>query len=177
MKNNKGITLISITITIIVIIILTAIIILSSMESIDKAKKTVFQNDFADAVQSVNMYNIEATIKTNNPAYNPNELNWNGQTERAENTARIEDPNQEDTIDFILKEHYTQDLKGKICIVGGRVFVKAQYNKQMQWVTELADTNSPYYWGYRVDQTGSYYRATDYYNDYYDYYNYPTETR
>ena len=137
-NNKKGVTLISMAITIIVIIILTSIIILSSLDTIDKGNKAVFQNDFTDAVNSLRMYNTEAVLKANNPNYDPELLRWDGESERALNSAKIEDPSQEDKITYILKDHLTKDIKGKVDIIDGKLSVKPEFALETQWALELS---------------------------------------
>ena len=137
MKNNKGVSIIGLVITIIVIIILAGIVINGGTESIDKANQAAFQNEFKDAVEALNIYNTRAVIRKNNKDYEPEKLNWDGKSERAENTARVESPDEEDTIKDILKDSFTKTLENKIYILDGKIYVFNSFETEKGWAAEL----------------------------------------
>ena len=137
MKNNKGISIVTVVLTIIVLIILASIAISNSLVTVDNTAKAVFQEDFKNSVQSLKSYNIEAVLKQHVNDYDPDELQWDGESEYLENSARIEDENREDTITFLLKDHYTKNLKGRIYIKDGELMVKDIYPDEKEWAGEL----------------------------------------
>ena len=143
MKNNKGVSIIALIITIIVFIILASIIIANSTETIDKSAKAVFQGDFKNAIFALQSYNTEAVLRANNPNYVEWDLQWDGDSEYAENSARIQDPTQDDTINYILKDHLTKDLRGKIHIVDGKLFVRPGYTTEAEWAKDLSEAFDP----------------------------------
>ena len=137
MKNNKGISLVTVVLTIIVIIILASIGISNSLVTVDNTAKAVFQEDFKNYVQQIKTYNLEAVLRQQVDDYDPDELAWDGESDFLENSARIEDKDQEDTIDFLLKGYYTKNLEGKVYIENGELKVKDTYLTEQSWADEL----------------------------------------
>ena len=60
MNNKKGVSLISLTITIIVLIILAGITIGSGFSNIEKTQKAAFLSDFGNALENLRTYNQRA---------------------------------------------------------------------------------------------------------------------
>ncbi|MBR3280990.1 MAG: hypothetical protein IKI57_03990 [Clostridia bacterium] len=137
MKNNKGISIITVVVTIIVIIILASIGISNSLVTVDNTAKAVFQEDFKNYVQQIKTYNLEAILRQQVDDYDPDELNWDGKSEYLENSARIENKDQEDTIEFLLKGYYTKSLDDKVYIENGELKVRDKYLTEQAWADEL----------------------------------------
>ena len=137
MKNNKGISIITVVVTIIVIIILASIGISNSLVTVDNTAKAVFQEDFKNYVQQIKTYNLEAILRQQVDDYDPDELNWDGKSEYLENSARIENKDQEDTIEFLLKGYYTKSLEDKVYIENGELKVRDKYLTEQAWADEL----------------------------------------
>ena len=93
--------------------------------------------DFKACKGAIDKYDLEAVYKGHNKAYSLDELQWDGIEERTHNSARIEDSEQEDRIDFIFNEHYTKNVRGKIEIKDGKLIVKDPYLKEQGWADEL----------------------------------------
>lgn len=138
MKNNKGFSMIALIIMIIVTIILAWIVISNSTETIDNSQKAVFQDDFKNAYFAVQAYNTEAVLRANNPNYAEWDLTWDGKSERAQNTAQIQNAGEEDTIKYILKDTLTKSLDGKVEIYQGQLCVKEGFSLEEEWVEELS---------------------------------------
>ena len=137
MKNNKGISIITVVVTIIVIIILASIGISNSLVTVDNTAKAVFQEDFKNYVQQIKTYNLEAILRQQVDDYDPDELNWDGKSEYLENSARIENKDQEDTIEFLLKGYYTKSLDDKVYIENGELKVRDKYLTEQACADEL----------------------------------------
>ncbi len=137
MKNNKGISIITVVVTIIVIIILASIGISNSLVTVDNTAKAVFQEDFKNYVQQIKTYNLEAILRQQVDDYDPDELNWDGKSEYLENSARIENKDQEDTVEFLLKGYYTKSLDDKVYIENGELKVRDKYLTEQAWADEL----------------------------------------
>ena len=137
MKNNKGISIVSLVITIIVIIILASIGIANSLNTVNESEKAVFLEDFKSCKGAIDRYDLEAVYKANDRTYALENLQWDGEEERVHNSAKIEDPDQEDRIDFIFDEHYTKNVKGKLAIKDGKLVVRDPYLKEQGWAEEL----------------------------------------
>lgn len=137
--NNKGISMVSLVITIIVIILLAAISINSGMgKHLDEANKAKFQNELKNAVTAVEIYHNRAAIHGIS-SYESDELSWDGVSEKAENTAKMEDENhiEEDSINYIFEKNITDLLKGIITIENGKVKVDKTKKPQIDWAVEL----------------------------------------
>ncbi len=135
--NNKGVSLIAIAITIIVIIIMAGIAINAGFYNITSAQKSSFMLDLDTATNALQRYNTNAQLKTTIPAgYYEGDLQWDGKSERAVNTAQIEVAGQEDTAEFIFDNLLTENLKGKIKIVNGKIYVDKNHTIEYEWATE-----------------------------------------
>lgn len=135
--NNKGVSLMSLIITIIIIIILAAISMLNSNKSLEEANKAKFEVDLKSVVELLNIYNERAVIRGVSN-YDKDDLTWDGSSERAENTARIEDKTKEDTIKYIFDGNNVPDsLKGLITIEAGKIRVDETRKPQYDWAVEM----------------------------------------
>lgn len=138
MNNKKGVSLISLTITIIVLIILAGITIGSGFGNIEKTQKAAFLSDFGNALENLRTYNQRAeafsTIR-----YNRRKLTWDGFTERATNTAKLEDNQNEDRVDYIFHNTITNNLIGKLEIRSGDLYIKEGYTTELEWAKEIHD--------------------------------------
>ena len=135
--NNKGVSLISLAITIIVIIILAAISIMSSTKSIEQANKVKFQDELKSVVEALETYKQRAYIY-GVPDYDSNEMTWDGKSEKAENTAKIEDGVNEDTVRFIFNTNQLPNsVKDVITIESGLIKVDNKNNQKYEWATEM----------------------------------------
>ncbi len=133
---NAGISLMSLVITIILIIIIASISLVASNKSLDEATKVKFQNDLKEVVTALEVYHQRAYIRGVS-TYDSKELKWDGMSESAENTARIEDSTQEDTIQYILEGNVPESLKGIITFENGKVKVDQNRKPEIEWATEL----------------------------------------
>lgn len=137
MKNKKGISLISMVITILVIIILAAVAISSNTTSIEEANKVKFQNDLKSFVELIDAYNVRAEIR-GIATYDSDDLTWDGTSEKAENTARIKNKAEEDSIRDILDGNQIPDsLKGIVSIENGKVRIDENVKPQYDWAVEM----------------------------------------
>ena len=137
--NNKGVSLISLAITIIVIIILAAISIVGSTKSLEEASKVKFQNDLKAAVDALEVYNQRAYLYGVSN-YDSDNLTWDGTSEKAVNTAKIEDKNHinEDSIRYIMGLNNVPDsLKDIITIEGGKIKVDKTRVPQYDWAVDM----------------------------------------
>ena len=138
LKNNKGVSLISLAITIIVLIILAGITVGSGIGNIGKTQKAAFLSDFGTALENLRTYNQRAeafsTIR-----YNRRKLTWDGFAERAEHTAKLEDGENEDRAEYIFHETITNNLKGKLEIRSGDLYIKEGYTTELEWAKEIHD--------------------------------------
>lgn len=137
--NQKGVSIISLVITIIIIIILAAITVTSGMDKqIEEANKVKFQNDLKNVVTAINVYHERAYIHGVS-SYDRDELTWDGKSVRAEKTAKMEDKNQveEDSIHYILEGNLPKTLEEIVIIENGKVKVKKDRKPQIDWAIEL----------------------------------------
>lgn len=137
--NNKGVSIISLIITIIVIIILAAITISSNTESLEEANKVKFQNDLKSVVEALDIYHQRAEIR-GVATYEANDLTWDGFSEKAENTAKIRDSNhvEEDSIrDIFDGNSIPKTLEGYIVIEDGKVKFDKNKKPEIEWATEI----------------------------------------
>jgi Tfp pilus assembly protein PilE len=145
--NKNGVSMVALVITMIVIIIIAGITYNMSMSNVGKAQKSSFMADLENAVYSLQAYETRAQAaflmenENANQNFNSKELKWDGQSERAENTARIEDKNGtlEDRIDYILDNGLTKNLENKIIIKEGVLYVLPQYETEYEWACEVYD--------------------------------------
>lgn len=133
--NQKGVSIMSLIITIIVIIIIASISMISSTKSIDQATEVKFKNDLKEVVTALEVYHQQANLH-GIPSYDSEELTWDGVSERAENTAKIEDSTNEDRIRYIFTDEVPKTLVGKITIEDGRIKVEKNYKTEYEWAIE-----------------------------------------
>ncbi len=137
--NKKGISLLSIVITIIVIILLATITIVSNPDSIDYAIEGKFQSALKECVKALDVYQQRAAVYAYTD-YQPNELTWDGVSAQAENTAQIESKGAgEDSIRYIFSQEVPGILKGVIEIKEGKIQITDAYQNEIQhkWATDL----------------------------------------
>ena len=137
--NNKGISLMSMVITIIVIIILAGIDIMAGgEESLEEANKVRFQNDLKSVVTALQVYEQRSEMYAEK-GYDYDLLSWDGISERAENTAKIEKKgsDEEDTIRYILSGNVPKTLNEIIKIKEGKIVVDSTRKPEIEWAREL----------------------------------------
>ena len=135
--NNKGISLLSLSVTIIVIIIIAAISIRMSSKNLEEANQAKFEVALKTVVETLEAYNQRAEIR-GIKGYNRNLLAWDGVSERAENTARIEDKTKEDTIRFIMSGYdIPESLEGIMYIESGKVKIDEDKKPQYDWAVDM----------------------------------------
>ena len=133
--NQKGISLMALAITIIVIILLAAITMVSSTKSVDQANEVKFKNDLTEVVTALDVYNQQANIH-GIPSYDSDDLIWDGTSERAENTAKMEDSINEDRIRYIFTRDIPESLRGKMTIENGKIRIDKSYSIEYEWAVE-----------------------------------------
>lgn len=142
--NNKGISLMSMVITIIVIIILAGIVIMPTGEdSLQEANKVRFQNDLKGLVTALQVYEQE-TEMYGDKNYDFDTLVWDGSSEKAENTAMIEKKGsgEEDSIRYIFNGNVPKTLKGLITIKNGKIVLDGKRKPEVEWAKELYSGDS-----------------------------------
>jgi len=138
-SNKKGVSLIAMIIMIIVIIILASIGISTGFKNITKANQANFLNDLKSSIQMLEIYNTRAVARGNVRFYDPEELFWDGVSQKAQNTARIENPDEEDDASYIFQEAFNNGLHGKIFIKYGKIYIKREYVTEIEWAKEMYD--------------------------------------
>lgn len=137
MRKNKGIVLINLAITIIVIIILSSLTIWQGVELITNSNKATFLESFENAVYALDNYNTKAVMLNHNKTYSPELLIWDGYSKKAQNTARIEKEDEEDSISYILNDmDQNTNLKDKLEIVDGDLYIKSSFKAERDWASE-----------------------------------------
>ena len=145
MMNKNGVSMVALVITMIVIIILAGITYNTGFSSVDKAQKTSFMADLEDAIYYLRAYNTRGQAAYLMGAegaeknYDPNNLQWDGISERAENTARMEDGINEDTAEYIFEKDITKNIEGKIKIKDGQLYVNKNFQTEYEWACEIYD--------------------------------------
>lgn len=136
MKKNKGVSIITLVITIIIIIIIAGVTMLRSTKSLEEANKVKFQNDLKSFVELIDAYNVRAEIR-GIATYDSDELTWDGTSEKAENTARIKNKAEEDSIRDILDgNQIPETLKGIVSIENGKVKISEDAGQKYEWAVE-----------------------------------------
>lgn len=134
MKTQNGISLISLIVTIIVIIILATITISMNFDTLDMMNKTKYFSEIRGLEERLKIYHEDAELELDN--YRKNKLTWNGTSERAENTGKVEDGTNEDTPMFIFKE-IPAYFNGKLYIQDGDLGVSNYTDQELQWLDEM----------------------------------------
>ncbi len=149
--NNKGVSIMSLVITMIVIIILAGIAMNAGTTNIDKAQKSAFLSDLERAQFELQSYCQRGLVakelmitedgQGGNPNFDPLNLYWDGDinNKRATDTAKMEDGVNEDTIDYIFNHSITKNLENKIFILDGTLYVKSEYQIEFEWAVENYD--------------------------------------
>jgi Tfp pilus assembly protein PilE len=143
--NKNGVSMVALVITMIVIIILAGITYNMSFSNVTEAQKTSFLNDLEKAVYYLRAYNTRGQAAYLMGAegaeknYDPNNLQWDGISERAENTAKMEDGINEDSVEYIFEKDITNNIKGKIKIKDGQLYVSNNYPTEFEWASEYYD--------------------------------------
>ena len=137
MKNNKGVSIITLVITIIIIIIIAGVTMLRSTKNLEEANKVKFQNDLKSFVELIDAYNVRAEIR-GIATYDSDDLAWDGISEKAENTARIKNNSDEDSIRDILDgNQIPETLKGIVTIENGKVKISEDAYPKYDWAVEM----------------------------------------
>ena len=124
MKEKKGISLITLVITIIVIIILAAAVILTlnNNNPIENAKEATFKSDVKTVQSELTMYIAKQTADTLG-GFKAEELNLNETT-----TPKIEE---------ILTSIKSSGLKGKVEVQNGKLVYTGTIEKEEKWFNEI----------------------------------------
>ena len=96
--------------------------------------KTTYYARVRGLEERLNIYHESAELELDN--YRKDKLSWDGTSERAENTGKVEDGINEDTPIFIFKE-IPKYFEGKIYIQNGELGVKDYTDQEMKWLDEL----------------------------------------
>ena len=128
MKEKKGISLITLVITIIVIIILAAAVILTlnNNNPIENAKEATFKSDVKTVQSELTMYISKQTADTLG-GFKAEELNLSETT-----TPKIEE---------ILTSIKSSGLKGKIEVQNGKLVYTGTIEKEEKWFNEIMGEN------------------------------------
>ena len=130
MLNKKGVSLIAMVIAIIIIVIIASISLNMGYDNITKAHKSAFMTDIETLITSLQKYNTRAVGFADPMTYYDEEmLQWDGTTERAENTAKLEDGINEDTVRYIFDDAISDNVRGKIKIVNGKLYVDREFEQ------------------------------------------------
>ena len=118
MSEEKGITLITIVVTIIILLILSAITltIIFNSSIIGKSQSAKLKTEISALEENLKHYSNEAKI-SNKKEYKQENLIWDGENE-PQNTAKLTDGENEDNIEKILGK-IPNDLQGKVTIGSG----------------------------------------------------------
>lgn len=139
--NNKGVSMVALVITIIVIVIIATVATRSGSETVQHAEKATIQADFQTARTLFETYNNEALVKGDR-RYDPDKFCWDGKSDKAENTAKMENGVDEDTIWFVFKDKFPHSLRGRIYIENGEFFVFPELLTEKEWIEEVYDRKS-----------------------------------
>jgi len=137
--NNKGVSLIALTITIIVIIIIAAIVMQSGIFKNENVQRSAFMSDLEILTGKLEYYNTQGVLRNNlDTEYYEEYLMWDGKSERTENSAQIEKKGLEDTPDYIFGTTlHSNYVEGKIKIIGGKLYIKKEYPTELGWAVEV----------------------------------------
>jgi Tfp pilus assembly protein PilE len=135
--NNKGVSLVALVITIIVIIIIAGISLRTGIDNVTQSQKSAFLADLEMLNTNLQKYNIRA-VQYNNleGEYYEEDLQWDGKSPTATNSAQMEKAGFEDTPNYIFGGTITDNVKGKIIIKDGRLFVDPNYKTELEWASE-----------------------------------------
>lgn len=157
--NNKGVSLISLTITIIVLIIIAGIAIGMGFGNVDKGQKAAFLTDLETAVTSTTVYG-ERALQYGIKDFKISELTWDGKSDYLENSGKVNfftndvegrkidplhpteeqqiliDNAPEDTTIFLFDRALPNTLKNKVYIEKGKLYVSQEYPDEYAWATE-----------------------------------------
>ena len=138
MKNNKGVSLIALTITIIVILIIAAISFRAGFSTVDETQRTAFMNDIEDLVRHLEIYNTRGVLYNNlDGMYDETTLNWDGESSRTTGSAKMENKDEEDTPIYIFGDTLNSAyVKDKVLIINGKLYVKRSYPDEFKWASE-----------------------------------------
>ena len=136
MKRNKGISMIALIITMVVIVIIAGVTMIKSVKNLEEANKVKFQNDLKSFVELIDAYNVRAEMR-GIATYDSDDLTWDGVSEKAENTARIKNKSEEDSIRDILDGNpIPETLEGIVSIENGKVRISEEAGKKYDWAVE-----------------------------------------
>lgn len=136
MKINKGISMIALIITMVVIVIIAGVTMIKSVKNLEEANKVKFQNDLKSFVELIDAYNVRAEIR-GIATYDSDDLAWDGVSEKAENTARIKNKAEEDSIRDILDGNpIPETINGIVSIENGKVKISEDAGKKYDWAVE-----------------------------------------
>ncbi len=138
-SNKKGVSMIAMVIMIVVIIILASITVSAGFKNITKANQATFISDLKSSNQMLEIYNTRAVARGKARFYEPDELFWDGESQKAENTARIESADEEDDAEYIFGEAFHNSLHGKIYLKYGKIYIKREFVKEIEWAKEVYD--------------------------------------
>ena len=138
MKNNKGVTLVTLTITIIVILIIAGIAVRLGFSSVNDTQRSAFMTDVETLIRQLETYNIRAVVYNNlDGEYDEEKLSWDGNADRVTESAQMEKKGVEDTPEYIFGDVINANtVKGKVKIIKGRLYVKRSYPDEFKWAAE-----------------------------------------
>ena len=137
--NNKGVSMIALTVTLVIIIIIANITVFSGFQNVEKAEQAVFLAELESAVDAVRVYNERAT-EFGVKGYSSSKLGWDGKSVELTNSGKLKYltddfegkkinpkfPNEEekikienaheDTIVYLLNKEVPSALKDKVYI-------------------------------------------------------------
>ena len=135
--NKKGVSLVALIITMIVLIIIAGIVLTTGIENITSTQKASFMADLETLTTSLQKYNTRAVQYNNLPGeYYDDELQWDGKSATAEHTAQMKEKGLEDTPEYIFDDHITNNVKNKIKIINGKLYVDRNYQMEFEWALE-----------------------------------------
>ena len=157
--NNKGVSLIALTITIIVIIIIAGIAMSSGFQNVDKSQQAAFVTDLQEAVTSVTVYG-ERALQYGKNDFKISNLTWDGKSDYLTNSGKVDyltndyigrtidrfHPNEEekelidnapeDRVNYVFNIALPNTIKGKIYIKEGKLYVDKKYKDEYAWAIE-----------------------------------------
>ena len=139
-KNNKGITLIALAVTIIVMLILAGITIATLTSEngiITQASQAKIQNEFAKYVEEIKLYNANKFLE--NQEFDEGTLTA-GRKLLNYNTKRSEEEGNIKSVIPSIKDEYLSSLQ----IIKGKAYIKTEDKKQLKAALAVGIEENPY---------------------------------
>ena len=109
---------------------------MANNDSIGQAQEVKFKNDLKEVITALDVYQQRVLIR-GTPDYDRDKLEWDGESDRTINSAKIENGVDEDKIRYILTGEVPVTLKGKIIIKEGKILFNREYTIERDWALEL----------------------------------------